>query len=76
MYFRRLVYFFGLFSCQYSAARWHLIYGHIQIVLTSSQKVDIVIPIRSGYWFKQYTTKLLEKCKPPGTLGYHLPRVF
>ena len=25
---------------------------HIQIIITSSQKVDNVIPILSGYWFK------------------------
>ena len=32
--------------------RWHLTYVHIQIVLTSTQKVDTGIPVRLPLWFK------------------------
>ena len=31
------------------AARWHQMYVHIHILLTSTQKVDNVVPIGSGY---------------------------
>ena len=51
-------------------------YGHIQIVLTSTQKVNNVILIGSGYWFKQYAARISEQLKPPEILGYHHPRVF
>ena len=50
---------------------------YIQIIITSTQNLDNVIPIRIGSCFKYYqATRLLNELEPLGILGYHRPRVL
>ena len=56
-------------------ARWHWTYGHINIVLTSKQKVDNEIPVRSQWWCKLSCREFIV-LRTTGNIRIYRPQIF